>query len=204
MQSRNRFRPALGQLEERVVLSHAAPSTYSVISDNFSGRQFTIKHGRPAPVVSLVNAAFDQFEQDYRQVRSTYFGAIGSGTATASDFFAFTNYTIQRVELLAQQLTNSLLQAPLSAQRGHKLPSPLIGVARKINGFAPANMGGNPFAVGTLGNALISSTPGIASSATTLSLDSLAQDNASEAARVAMIDTVNIIKNGFFGNSKKH
>ncbi len=54
--------------------------------------------------------------------------------------------------------------------------------------------------VGSLAASLIQAIPPAGTSAATASLYSLTQDNAIESAQVAVINGVNIIKNGDFGN----
>jgi hypothetical protein len=203
MREKKSFRPSLSGLERRLVPSHG-PSTYSVLTGNDQGKAFVLSHTKPTPIVTLVNAAFAQFNQDYSQTRAVYFGAIANQTATANDTVAFNHFTVDRVNLLAQQLANSFLQTPQSTTRGHHLPSPLTVLGKRINGLSTTSTP-NPFAVGTLGNALIASVPAPNASATTIALDSAAQNNAIQTAQVAMINNINIIKNGDFGyNVKPH
>jgi hypothetical protein len=204
MKGRGRFQPGVGELESRVVLNHHR-STFSVITGGLLPGAHTVQQGQHAPIVALINTAFDLFQSDYTQARSAYFGAVANRTATMADQMAFNNYTTQRVEVLAQQLSNSLLQTKSSTLRGHRSQDPVTVIGRRISGPNPGQMGNStPFAFNTLGFALITSTPAPGSSSTTVALDALAQDNAVEAARNAMLNAVVIIKNGDFGNQVTH
>jgi hypothetical protein len=196
MKSRHEFRPSLGALEDRKLLSHVhARHPFSVVTAGLNLGPSTIRQGRQAPIVAMINASFDQFVLDYGQARSAYYGSISKQTATVVDTGAFKVYTQQRVNLLAEQLTNSLLQTSASTAYTFRHPYPVTIVPRRINGATGA----------TLANALSTTVPAPGSSPTTIALDSLAQDTAVEAARVTMINGADIIKTGAFGYSKsKH
>jgi hypothetical protein len=117
---------------------------------------------------------------------------------------AFQRFTVNRVNLLAEQLANSFLQTPQSTVRGHSLPSPLTVLGKRINGLTSTSTP-NPFQVGTLGNSLVATIPAPNASATTIAIDSAAQSNAIQTAQVAMINSITIHKNGDFGyNVKPH
>jgi hypothetical protein len=205
MKERTRFRPAVVELEARLALSHG-PANYSVLTGNDQGKPFVLRRDKPTPIVTLVNTAFNQFGQQYGEARGVYYGAVSDQSATSADQMAFRQYTIQQVRLLAQQLANSFLQTPESTVRGHHLPPPLDVLGKRIDGTATsATANGNPFQTGTLGNALINAIPPASSSTTTIALDTGAQENAIAAAQVAMINSVNILKNGEFGyNTSQH
>jgi hypothetical protein len=209
MKSGVQFRPAVNvcELEARVVPSHTpARHVYSVVIGGFHPNSLALKQNQTASVLALVNASFDQFQQDYSQTRATYLAAVANNTATLADKGAFNAYTNQRVNLLGQQLVNSFLRSLASTLHTPGTPPPLSAITRKIDGANPGTNASNTtaFAGGTLGFSLISTTPDPTASTTTVALESLAQDNAIEAARVAMIDTVNVIKNGDFGNGSTH
>ena len=165
--------------------------------------------GRPvAPVPAGINAAFDSFSQDYTQARGVYLSALATPGSSDSVNMglraAFVNYTQNRVELLGQQLTGLFVHASAGAQSQHSNQSQGAGtnlyrvVQTRVSGLettgaSTPTLSNNVFRLGTVGRALIDSTPTSNVSPGTTALDSLAQDQAIEAARVA-------VTNGFAFN----
>jgi hypothetical protein len=196
MERRRRFFPAApDRLEERVVLSHATTRGVSVVvSGLYPHQQVLNRHQQP--VVAEVNQSFDSFKNEYSQARATYFASIlNNPMPSQATMSAFTLYTTQRVSLLSQQLISSFLQTPQGTARAKGQPNTLKQlIMTKIIG----PQGQTP--PGSLAKSLLETIPQPGASAPTASLFSLSQDNAIEAARVAVINGVNILKNGDFGN----
>jgi len=87
-----------------------------------------------------VNQAFQSFQNDYDQERATYFASItnpsATSAATSDAYNAFTLYTTQRVNLLAQQLISSFLQYKPSTARQHGQSSTLqVLISHRIIGI---------------------------------------------------------------------
>src|SRR5262245_116782 len=141
-------------------------------------------------VEAMVDQAFASFTSDYDQARAVYFASIlntstTSDTATAAKT-AFTNYTQQRVSLLAQQIISSFLQAPTGTSRANGQQSVLqILINQKIGGS------------NGLSQTLVNTIPAPGSSQSIASLDSLSQDNAIQAAQATVINAINIIRHGY-------
>lgn len=194
--------PAVSQLECRVALSHAgAPRGPSVVVGGLHPRQQVLNVHQQS-VIAEVNQAFDSFTSDYDQARATYLASIqgvSNTSAAMTSMNAFTAYTKMRVSLLSQQVISSFLQTPQANARAHGkdnvlkqlVNSKLIGPQNS----APA---------GSLASELMTSLPQPGTSAATASLYSLAQDNAIESARIAVINGINIVKNGDFGTLTPH
>ena len=207
----HRLRPSLDALEARSVLSHVS-STFNVLTSGFHPNLLAIRRNRPASPVALVNQAFVQFQQDFTRARSVYDNLVLSGKAQMVDQSAFKGYTDQRVNLLAEQLTNVFISSPLATARSHGMQPAITIISRKIN--APArsvDSGGavtvdyTNFANGTLGRAVETTTPTFNNqSPTSIALDTQAQDQAIQAAQVAMVNALNIIKTGAFGTGSSH
>jgi hypothetical protein len=197
MRKRNGYRPELNdELETRVVLSHGGFRNPSVLLSGLTPRAQSLGRLGSQSLIALTNKAFDSFVQDYTQARGAYLSTLNTPSGKDSNT-AFQNYTQYRVALLAQQIVSTALMSPLSNSKQSGTGSSLRGlVSRKINGTDALG-----FTPGTLGNALINATPSAMASAPAAALDSLAQDQAIEAARVGVINGLNIIKNGDFGNS---
>src|SRR5262245_59982520 len=119
-------------LEERVVLHGGGTIGSPVLLQGLHAPARIFRRRQPAAVSSLVDLAFQSFQQDYRQVRATYLASVQAGTAVDADKSAFTQYTTQRVNLLAQQVTNSLLVYPKSATRGNRSDSALPLIILRI------------------------------------------------------------------------
>ncbi len=203
MKRRHAFTPSAGDaLESRVVLSHGHVTRgLSVVVSGLSPRQ-QVLNARQQPVVAEVNQAFASFQSDYGQARSTYFASIlnqAPGTSAVSgSVAAFTLYTTQRVELLAEQLISSFLQYVPGTSRviGHPSTLKQLVLSKIVN---PQPRSGAP--TGLLLQSLINTIPPAGASPSTESLYTLSQNNAIEAAQVTVINAVNITKNGDFGNT---
>ncbi len=195
MERKHKFIPsAFDHLEDRVVLSTYRGS--SVVVSGLHPRQ-NVLNRHQMTVVAEVNQAFSSFQNDYDQARATYFASIvNESTASTATANAFKFYTTQRVSLLAQQLISSFLQYKPSTARQHGQPSTLqVLINHRIIGI-----NGEPTA-GSLENSLLTTIPPAGTSAPTATLYSLSQDNAIEAAQVAILNGAGILRNGDFGNT---
>ncbi len=195
MERKHKFIPsAFDHLEDRVVLSAYRGS--SVVVSGLHPRQ-NVLNRHQAAVAAEVNQAFTSFQNDYDQARATYFASIvNESTASTATANAFKFYTTQRVSLLAQQLISSFLQYKPSTARQHGQPSTLqVLINHRIIGI-----NGEPTA-GSLENSLLTTIPPAGTSAPTATLYSLSQDNAIEAAQVAILNGAGILRNGDFGNT---
>jgi hypothetical protein len=209
MKRNSGFTPTCTRLEVRVVLSHARVARApSVVVSGLSPAQ-NVLNTRQQMVVAEVNQAFLLFQSDYGQARATYFAAIlgqpSTGPAAADAVNAFQLYTEQRVSLLAQQITSSLLQYNVGTARtaGHANTIKLLIASdiinpRKVN---PATK----LPTGQLFQSLVGSTPTPATvSAPTETLYTLSQNDAIEVANDAVLNAVGILRNGDFGNQVSH
>jgi hypothetical protein len=204
MHRRNRYRPCLSDvLEDRLVLSHAVGRGASVLVSGLNPKLQTLGKGRVQPIIALANQAFDSFQQDYTQTRAAYLATLPG--ANAGTNAAFQNYTQNRLELLAQQIISSVLTSKSAlAKNGSAYVLPAM-VARKINGVNTASGATVPYRAGTLGAALWTSIPSSTSySPQAAALDALSQDQAIQAARVSVINGLNVIRNSDFGVQNKH
>jgi hypothetical protein len=190
---------ALCQMEDRVLLSQVATKSrgLSVVVSGLEPRQQVLNRAQQ-PIIAEVNQAFDSFTADYDQARATYFASI-QGTPSAAvamqSTTAFTLYTKERVALLSQQMISSFLQSPQSNARAHGQKSTLkLLIDTKIIGP------GNTMPDGSLVQELVKSIPVPSTSLATSSLYTLTQDDAIQAARITMINGVNILRNADFGN----
>jgi hypothetical protein len=199
MKRKHEFIPsAVATLENRLVLSHATTGSSVVVSGLYPGQG--VLNRRHQPVIAQVNRAFDSFRNDYDQARATYFASIlNQPNPSQATTTAFTLYTTQRVSLLAQQLISSFLQVPQGTARKNGQPN----ILKQLITLRVIPTQGQP-PQGSLAKALLESIPQPGSSAPTAALFSLSQDNAIETARVAVINGVNILKNGAFGIPKKN
>lgn len=217
MRPRSAFRPIFhDELEGRVLLSHGNGRIISpavVLGGLTPGGQTLNKTTAPS-VVTQINASFDSFVADYTQTRGVYLSTLVPGTASAADpnGVAFKNYTRYRIDLLGQQVTSSLLQsyAGISGnshgQKGLWTDYTNI-VQSRVNGPQMNKMAtADPsfFRAGTMGRALIDTTPPSGSTPAASSLDSLAQDQAIEAARVSVINGFIYSKNAQSGHKSKN
>lgn len=203
MRTKRDFRPSCDQverLEERLALSGTSGTVGSSVLLQGLRRQPLFRAQRPASVASMVDLAFQSFQQEYRQVRATYLAAVQAGTAQAGDKTAFENYTAQRVNLLAQQVTNSMLVYPKGASKGNQGVSALPIMVARINNSTLTQTGQRQS--GSMLTALNANIPSVDASATTIALNTIAQDNAIESTRVTTLNSVTIVRNGYYGSSR--
>ncbi len=196
MERKRRFIPCVDdRLEERVVLSQFRG--FSVVVSGLHPRQNVLNRHQMA-VAAEVNQAFTSFQNDYGQARATYFASLANqSTADAATQNAFTLYTQQRVNLLAQQLISSFLQYKPGTARQHGQPSTLqVLISHRIIG-----MNGQTNNPGSLANSLLTTIPPAGTSAPTATLYSLSQDNAIAAAKVSILNWTGTLRNGDFGNT---
>jgi hypothetical protein len=194
-------------LEERVVLNGGGGGLQGspVLLQGLHAPARAFSPHKPASAASLVNLAYQQFQQDYTAVRATYFAAVQARTASANDYSTFLNYTQQRTNLLAQEVTNSLLTYSTSTSRGHGSQDPLPLVVLQINGGIDPRTRLRQTNAQSLYQNLYATTPNIDASATTIAIDTAAQNNAIQASNVATLNSVTVIRNGNYGNgSHKH
>lgn len=208
MRSRRNFVPSCPQtlkLEDRVVLNGGGnQSATSVLLQGLNAPVRAFRPHTAAATSSLVDLAFQSFQQDYGAVRAIYLAAVQNGTAMPADMTAFQHYTQQRANLLAQQVTNSLLLYNPGTTRGNRVDSPLPLIVLRINGATDSKNAALRQMSGSLMSNLMMSTPSSGASATNIALSTIAQDNAIEAARVATLNGVTIVRNGNFGNGNSH
>src|SRR5262249_33676686 len=120
---------------------------------------------------------------------------VPSESAAMQSMTAFTLYTKERVSLLAQQLISSFLQAPQANAHARGQQSTLkLLINSKIIGP------GNTMPNGSLVQERVKSIPQPSTSVATSSLYTLTQDDAIQAARVTVINGVNVLRNADFGN----
>jgi hypothetical protein len=210
MGTHRKFRPSCLMnvvLEERMVLNGSSTQLATpVLLQGLNGPARPFRPHTHAPVSALVDLAYQSFQQDYQSVRATYLASVQNRTALTTDMVAFGTYTTQRVNLLAQQVTNSLLLYSQGTTRGHRQDNPVPLIIARINGTA-TDTRATPRQTSNLRMNLMTSIPDPTASPTTIAIDTIAQDNAIEASRVATLNGVTIVRNGNFGNgssSRKH
>ena len=194
MKRHSSFRPRpVEALEGRVVLHHGS-ATISVVTGALHGSSRAFQAGQAPTITTLVDTSVGNFLQEYGQTRSVYFASIQARTATSADTAAFNQYTAQTVDLLAQQLLNNVQQSGQAGKHQAGKVDLTSVIQKKIDG-APSTASSKPsFNPGTLGCALLQSTPAAGASTTAVAVESLAQDNAIEAARVAILNSLNTSK----------
>lgn len=193
MRKRHAFRPSeMFELEKRVVLSRVVPPVPALVS-GLSVRGRGARPARIAPTTESVDKAFASFTEDYSQARGIYFASL-AGPAGDADRQAFINFTEQRVNVLAQELVNSLLAA--SPRRGRQKgdAQPFEGIPRLVGRRINARQANGAFGEGTLAESLIDSIPAANTSPATAALFALSQDNAIEAARVGVLNGITVFK----------
>jgi hypothetical protein len=205
MRRRTPFRPAVADdLESRVVLSTTTARVPSVLVSGLQPRTRVPGRTVEQPIVTLVNKAFDSFIADYTQARGAYLSTLQT-TSDQTTRDAFRNYTRYRVDRLGQEITSSFVQGASARARRAKSSRQLnlSGVVRsRVNGLEVTStsstgvvtLGPNFYRNGTVGRALIDTIPPVGSSAAAASLSSLAQDQAIEASRVAVLNGFNLSK----------
>jgi hypothetical protein len=197
MRQRHRFIPSMAdQLEGRVVLSKTTLGLSTVVS-GLSPHLRALNRQQTA-LVAEVEQAFTSFQNDYDQARATYFASLQTSPSTVSSAStAFTDYTVQRTELLAQQLVSSFVQTP---QGTAKAPSQPYALKQLVESKIIGPKGKGP--AGSLIESLLTTTPTSIDSAPTTTLYTLSQDNAIETAQTAVLNGVSIMKSGAFGIQK--
>ncbi|MHB1558955.1 MAG: hypothetical protein ACYC61_16005 [Isosphaeraceae bacterium] len=164
MSRRSRFIPGHpGPLENRVVLSHLSPALVSR-----PGRDRVVAGQSRQSQADQVSQAFDLFQTDYTQSRATYLTSIQNvPNPSPATMAAFTLYTTERVNLLAEQLLDASVPKRLVGKKiiGDRQQMPMGSLARTLNQTIPQ--------------------PGV--TAPSISLYTLSQDNAIEAARLAIL-----------------
>jgi hypothetical protein len=196
MERRRKFRPtAPDALEARLVMSHGPSRAASVLLSGVTGSGVIQRGQAQASITALVNTAYASFEADYTQARSLYLASI-QGPQAAGSVQAFQVYTTQRVNVLAQQLTSSLLESPQATVRVKGQANTLSAlISRRVSNVNVST---------SLMKALMSSIPAMGLSPASQTLYSLSEDNAIEASQIAVINGVNIMKFQDFGNKAKH
>jgi hypothetical protein len=162
MKTRHRFSPETVQgLEPRVVLSKAAG--FAPISP--APLTIRARNNAAQAVVNAVNTSFDSFSTDYLQAQGAYLAAPNGGSHNA-----FKSFVVQRVELLAAQLTRIFAHVPGSLSRLQTSSSggPVVVQAflrSRINGSSSRSLlraleggGGNPGAIPPVRMAVSTST----------------------------------------------
>jgi hypothetical protein len=193
MKWKHAFTPSvLDQLESRVVLSQTTQGL-SVVVSGLSPHQRALNRKQQA-FSAEIQQAFSSFQSDYDQARATYFASIvNQPNPSAATTNAFTLYTTERVSLLAQQLINIFIQSPEGTAKGQGQPYALKQlISNKIIGPHKD----------TLNKSLLATIPQPGTSAPTASLYTLSQDNAIQAAQVAVLNGLSIVKTGAFGIGK--
>jgi hypothetical protein len=204
MKRRHGFIPsALDQLEVRVVLSRTTLGLSTVVSG--LSPHLRVLNRQQTALVAEVNQAFDSFQNDYDQARSTFFASLqasaGSTAAVSSATTAFTDYTVQRTQLLAQQIISSFVQTPQGTAKAPSQPYALKTlVESKIIG--PKGKGPGGSLIDSLTGTIPQIDASVLESSPTTSLYTLSQDNAIESARTAVLNGVSIMKSGAFGIQK--
>jgi hypothetical protein len=200
MARRHEFRPRFdGELESRVVLSRMSIRQAHIAA---------LTRRAVPPVVGQINRAFDTFIQDYSQARAAYLATLPAPTATSPSRDAFLNYSQFRVNALGQQLNRIFLSATQFAKKGKSIEQQAIRfnsiVQRNVSGLTPPTTDPPPdvnptFRIGTLGRALVDTTPPANSEPSAVGLNILAQDQAIEASRAAVINGFTLVKKSGVG-----
>ncbi len=204
MRSRHGYVPSLAEgLERRVVLSRTTLGLSTVVA-GLSPRSRVLDRHQTA-LVAEVNQAFDSFQNDYDQARATYFASLqasaGSAAAVESAMAAFTDYTVSRTELLAQQVVSSFVQTPRGTAKAPGHPYALKQlVEAKIIG--PKGRGPAGSLIDSLNGTIPQIDASVLTSQPTTTLYTLSQDNAIQATRTAVLNGVSIMKSGAFGIPK--
>ncbi|QDV39046.1 hypothetical protein [Tautonia plasticadhaerens] len=147
-----------------------------------------------------IDRAFDSFTADYLQAQSAYLASTPPGTpmnALTAARNAFESLTVQRVNLLSQELIQELSRVPGSLQRATgQANTPLQSfLNRRINSPRPMSQ--------SLLSTLLSDTviPPPGTTGATASLYTLTATNAIEAARVSTANATKFTVSGVF---RKH
>jgi hypothetical protein len=171
----------LDLLEKRVVLSRTALGTPVVVSGLYPHQGILSRQQQS--VAAQIDQVFNSFQNDYDEARATYFTSIQnqvSPSQATTNGFVF--YTTQRVSLLAQEILNVFVQTKRAPKQPHGLKRL---VTTKIIGAQGQML------PGSLAQSLLQTIPQPGTTAPTSSLYSLSEDDATEAARVAILNGVN-------------
>lgn len=155
---------------------------------NAFSRGIQFRDSASTRVSDEIDRIFDSFTSDYLQAQAAF---LASDTTTSRA--AFQNVTIQRVNLLAQQLTQTLVRLPgmLAREKGAPAVPVQQFLTRRIN---------NPNVPTSLLNTLLDISRSIPESpgAPEATLYTLTATNAIEAARVATINSSKFAISGVF------
>lgn len=219
MRTRKRFLPELLEvLEERVVLSHVSAlahanataigraslqpiSATSVLGTRVSpiligsatrGVQF--RDSAMGRISDAIDRDYNSFTDDYLQAQSAYLAGNSSDIVAKQ---TLQDLTVQRVDLLAQQLVQDLSRVPNSLQRATGArETPLQSFLRRaVTGNTPASTS----LLHTLNTKSIPPTPGDTGPGVTLY--TLTATNAIETARVATVNAAKFLISGTFVRS---
>ena len=221
---RNRkFVPEPDGLEPRVVLTSGERPGLLLLRELMDRRVEAVASRRPPTVTDGVNRAFDSFAADYTATRETFLAAVGTpkeGATPANitgtpEYAAFYQYTINRVNLLSNELINGSFVAAGGRRQssskhgrgGVQAQFPLVVIRRISARDAPAatampQSSTIPFAEGTLGDSLVDGIPKSQPSEASASLLNQAQDEAIQAARVAILNTINVARTGLYSRTR--
>jgi hypothetical protein len=193
MRTRRRFRPTgPDELEGRVVLSPVGLRPRTALVGRLTDRLQASPRARRLTISARVEQAFASFAEEYGRARETYFDLSATGDARES----LRIFTIQRVNVLAQQVINALIRSPRSTMRESGSPDPLPQfINRRISDQgADSN---------SLARGLLSSLPPADSTRTTAALFVQAQDSAIQAARTAVLNGITLLRNRNDGKGSK-
>ncbi|WP_337177230.1 hypothetical protein [Paludisphaera sp.] len=200
MRGKHRLTPRIDdRLEPRIVLSQGiAIAPIAVAPLNASGRARALN----TAAIQSINDAFDSFSRDYMTALGAYFNGgeapAGESVRPAKDQYA--RYVLQRIDLLAQELTRTFSHLP-------KATRPVAGAPRgsivlqvflrsQITGTQPGTLRTNLVGSNFEDNAQLLPAPGgeenIASLYTARSL------NAVETARAATTNAAGFLLRGTF------
>jgi hypothetical protein len=195
---RHRFRPdGPDPLERRLALTHGGPVAPALIGTLSPNPQASGRSGR---VVAQINAAFDQFANDYLQAQGAYL-------TSAAPQSTFVTFTTQRVNLLAQELTRIFARLPGSF---HKIETASMRSAtsnvvlqpflrRNITGTGNDPDSGSQSLLKTLtSSAVVPPEMPAKPTGAAATLYTLAATNAIQTARTASINAARFIANGTF------
>jgi hypothetical protein len=191
--NRRQFRPTAGELLEcRLALTYGGPLAPALIGTLSRNPRAS---GRTGRVVAQINDAFDRFTRDYMQAQGAY---LSSGAATS----AFTTFTTQRVNLLAQELTRIFARLPGSFARIQNANQrSMTNSSIVFQAFLRRNINGAP--ASSLGKILTSSdvVPPQGTTGAGATLYTLTATNAIGAAQTATINAAKFVASGTFANS---
>ena len=195
MNDRHRFRPAVDDcLEDRRLLSARgliAPVAVKPLPIHLAKPSLALQ------ATTQVNQAFDSFNTDYLQAQATYFAPTNTPTTAPKSFFS--NYVVQRVRLLSQDLVKTFTPLPGSFNR---LPGSTFGTGGSIvlQTFLRRVIDGTQGS--TLRNELVDNIPVTKLSGPPATLVTLNATTAIETARTSTLNSVNFLLRHTFHNGK--